>query len=90
MHNQYYRLWDLQCTRYLSTGYNAYGIEDLREQFLSYISVDYDSSDPDDVHDFEVWRTCEPDALISRIQLKEFVVETSNVMFEEEHEGVYA
>lgn len=57
--DKYYRLFDTEAGRYMSTGFNAHGIADLAEQYESYISVDYEFDgvelkdvDKDDVH---VW-----------------------------------
>jgi len=37
----YYRIYDLQTSRYMATGYNTKSEKDLQEQFLSYLSIDH-------------------------------------------------
>lgn len=41
----YYHLWDYQANNYLHTGRNSESIGDLREPFLSYLSVDHEKKE---------------------------------------------
>lgn len=38
---KYYRVFDLQCGRYMASGYNATSLEQLRDDFISYFSNDH-------------------------------------------------
>jgi len=45
----YYRLWDNDTQRYMSTGYNAMSKEALRAELLSYLSADPPEDEEDRV-----------------------------------------
>lgn len=74
----YYRLYDSQCDRYMATGYNAHGLEDLCEQYASYKSSDWDENDQ-----LEAWDRMSEKNKYDWIKDDEFEIETSYVPFEE-------
>lgn len=72
----YYRLWDLQTSRYMATGYNC-GLKELREQYRSYISIDSDDEELiqyDKLSDEEV---------LNYIRNNEFDIDDSELPFED-------
>jgi len=44
----YYALWDLQVHRYMGTGLNTQSLDELKECFLGYISVDFDDDETEE------------------------------------------
>ena len=50
----YYRVYDLQLGQYFATGYNATSMEDLINDFKSYIEM---ANECDDIEQFTNWGT---------------------------------
>lgn len=53
---KYYRVYDLQLGQYFATGYNATSIQELINDFKSYIEM---SNECDDMEQFTNWGTIE-------------------------------
>jgi hypothetical protein len=82
----YYRLWDPTCGRYMATGYNADSLDDLKEQFMSYISPEMDSSIPEDVFSWDVMLLTPAHEFVHRIEGWGLEVEQCDFPFEPAHE----
>jgi len=52
MENKFYRVYDLQLGQYFATGYNATSMENLIDDFKSYISM---ANETDDIKQFTNW-----------------------------------
>jgi hypothetical protein len=73
----YYRLYDNQTGCYMATGYNAESFKDLREQYISYKSVDLDEEEED-------LNSLSDKDIEGRIKDDDFVIEISETPFREE------
>lgn len=76
----YYRLWDRQCQRYLSTGYNSEGFQELRDAYTDYKTGCSDTEDADISH----YKALSDAEIIRHIEGDEFYIESENEKFEEE------
>jgi 5-hydroxyisourate hydrolase-like protein (transthyretin family) len=47
---KYYHLYDMQTGNYLHSGRNSKSLKELKEEFLSYISVDFEDEEEDLKH----------------------------------------
>ena len=68
------RLFDIQCGRYMATGYNSDSLHELIDAYIEYKSVDNDDEDYSKLSTKE---------MIDIIQTDEFEIESSEAMFEE-------
>jgi hypothetical protein len=73
----FYRLFDLQTGRFMSTGYNAESKEDLVSQYIEYISADGSVSK---------FKKMSVDEVFSMIESNDFSIEESEVPFHEDEE----
>jgi hypothetical protein len=76
----YFRLYDNQTGRYMSTGYNATSEEDLADQYKEYVRGD---ADPEDEKYF---RKASTKQILDLIKANEFDIEESPTPFPEEDE----
>lgn len=76
----YYRLYDKQTGRYMSTGYNATSVAELARDYKSYVSIDEDEEEEDF---FESASDCQ---VLEYIRANEFDIETSDKPFPEKDE----
>jgi len=74
----FYRLFDKQCDRYMTTGYNSGSLSELIEEYISFTCF-YEG----DESDYSKFSTKE---MINIIQSDEFEIDSSENMFEE-HDG---
>lgn len=73
----YYRLYDLTCGRYMATGYNAYGKEELLHEIIEYMNNDVDCED-----DINILENSSVEELCAIIELD---IEESEIPFEEQN-----
>jgi hypothetical protein len=74
----YYRLYDTQTGCYLATGYNDKSKKDLKESYLSYKSVDWDSEETE-AH----YKNLTTREIFTQIAEDDFVIEESKIKFDE-------
>ena len=77
----YYRLYDRQTGRYMSTGYNAESMQDLREQYISYISIDTEDKY------LTLLGECTDQEFAKHVNANEFTIERSNTPFDPSDES---
>jgi hypothetical protein len=80
---KYYRLWDTQCGRYMASGYNAKGKEELCEDYASYKSNDWDN---DEGEMWGAWKTMSLDEKMNFIEDDEFNIESGYFKFKENND----
>lgn len=83
---KYYRLWDTQTDRFMSTGYNAKGKEDLCECYADYKSNDWDNDECEDESEtmWGAWKVMTIKDKIDFIESDEFEIESSFIKFKEQ------
>ena len=76
-----YRLWDLQTSRYMATGYNAKNKKELTDDYASYKSNDWDeigSEDEEGMHEY--WARMTMKQKMDYIRDDEFEIERSFIL----------
>jgi len=74
---KYFKLFDRQIGSYSATGYNARGVDELKKEFMSFISND---TDEDDISIIEAMNEND---FLSHLEASEYTVESSENEFEE-------
>ena len=73
----FYRIYDLQCKRYMATGYNSNSIEDLINCYIDYKSSEWEDETENYYNNLPLYNK------ISLILSDEFDIQISNLEFEE-------